>query len=192
MAELAVAGFDNPNDANLVLTELTGLEKEYLIDLEDSVVMIRGLDGIFRIKQSVYLMGFEVVSGGLFGATWGTLIGLLFLNPLAGLVLGGVIGAGSSVLSGSMIAYGIKDGFIKSLGGTLRPDTSALLLLIRKLQSEKVLAELPAFKGQILRTSLPPEQEAKLQEAMRRVHTKMPPTVATSVPALSIVRASEA
>jgi uncharacterized membrane protein len=192
MAELAVAGFDNPNDANLDLTELTRLEKEYLIDLEDSVVMIRGLDGIFRIKQSVNLMGVEVVSGGLFGATWGTLIGLLFLNPLAGLVLGGVIGAGSSVLSGSMIGYGINDDFIKSLGGTLRPDTSALLLLIRKLQPEKLLAELPAFKGRILRTSLPPEQEAKLQEAMRRVHTKMSPTMANSVPALSIVKASEA
>jgi uncharacterized membrane protein len=192
MAGLVVAGFDNPNDANLVLTELTRLEKEYLIDLEDAVAVIRGLDGIFRIKQSVNLMGAEVVSGGLFGATWGTLIGLLFLNPLAGLVLGGAIGAGSGVLSGSTIGYGINDDFIKSLGGALQPDRSALFLLIRKLQPEKVLAELPAFTGRILRTSLSPEQEAKLPEAMRRVHAKMPPTMASSVPALSSVRASEA
>jgi uncharacterized membrane protein len=192
MAELVVAGFDNPNDANLVLTELTRLEKEYLIDLEGAVVAIRGLKGIFRIKQSVNLMGAEVVSGGLFGATWGTLIGLLFLNPLAGLVLGGAIGAGSGVLSGSMIGYGINDDFIKSLRGALQPDRSALFLLIRKLQPEKVLAGLPAFKGRILRTSLSPEQEAKLQETMRRVHAKVPPTMATSVPALSIARASEA
>jgi uncharacterized membrane protein len=187
MAELVIAGFDRPNDVNLVLTELTRLEKEYLIDL-----VIRGLDGIFRIKQSVNLMGAEVVSGGLFGATSGTLIGLLFLNPLAGLVLGGAIGAGSGVLSGSMICCGINDDFIKSLRGLLQPDRSALFLLIRKLQPEKVLAGLPAFKGRFLRTSLSPEQEAKLQEAMRRVHAKMPPTMATSVPALSIARVSEA
>ena len=46
-----------------------------------------------------------------------------------------------------MIDYGINDDFIKSIGDTLQPDTSALFLLIRKSQPEKVLAELSGFKG---------------------------------------------
>src|SRR5215213_7821724 len=137
----------------------------YLIELEDAVVAIRGPDGAVRIKQSVNLVSLGAASGGLRGAMWGSLIGLLFLNPLAGFAVGGLVGAGSGALSGSMIDYGINDDFIKSIGDTLQPDTSALFLLIRKSQPEKVLAELSGFKGRVIRSSLSPEQEAKLQAA---------------------------
>src|SRR5918997_1529029 len=101
MAELVVVGFDNPTDADRVLTELTRLQKEYLIDLEDAVVAIRSQDGTVRIKQSVNLVGVGAASGGLSGALWGSLIGLLFLNPLAGFAIGGAVGAGSGALSGA-------------------------------------------------------------------------------------------
>ena len=174
MAELVVVGFDSPTDADRVLTELTRLQKEYLIDLEDAVVAIRGADGAVRIKQSVNLVGLGAASGGLSGALWGSLIGLLFLNPLAGFAIGGAVGAGSGALSGSLIDYGIDDGFIKSIGDTLKPETSALFLLVRKSQPEKVLAELKEFKGHVIRSSLSPEQEAKLQDALSRAHAPSP------------------
>jgi uncharacterized membrane protein len=174
MSELVVVGFDNLNDADRVLTELTRMQKEYLIDLEDAVVAIRGADGAVRIKQSVNLVRMGATSGGLSGALWGSLIGLLFLNQLAGLAVGGAVGAGSGALSGSMIDYGINDDFIKSIGDTLKPDTSALFLLIRKSQPEKVLAELSGFKGRVIRSSLSPEQEAKLQAALSRSHPPSP------------------
>lgn len=174
MSELVVVSFENPNDADRVLTQLTRLQKEYLIDLEDAVVAIRGADGSVRIKQSVNLVGLGATSGGLRGAMWGSLIGLLFLNPLAGFAVGGMVGAGSGALSGSMIDYGINDDFIRSIGDTLQPDTSALFLLVRKSQPEKVLAELSGFEGRILRSSLSPEQEAKLQAALERVHAPSP------------------
>lgn len=174
MSELVVVGFDNPNDADRVLTELTRLQKEYLIDLEDAVVAIRGADGAVRVKQSVNLVRLGATSGGLSGALWGSLIGLLFLNPLAGLAVGGAVGAGSGALSGSMIDYGINDDFIRSIGETLQPDTSALFLLIRKSQPEKVLAELSGFKGRVIRSSLSPEQEAKLQAALSKIHAPSP------------------
>ncbi|WP_262027932.1 DUF1269 domain-containing protein [Microvirga sp. Mcv34] len=174
MSELVVVGFDNPNDADRVLTELTRMQKEYLIDLEDAVVAIRGSDGAVRIKQSMNLVRLGAASGGLSGAMWGSLIGLLFLNPLAGLAIGGAVGAGSGALSGSLIDYGINDEFIQSLGATLKPDTSALFLLIRKSQPEKVLAELSGFKGHIIRSSLSPEQEKKLQDALSKAHAPSP------------------
>lgn len=174
MSELVVVGFDNPNDADRVLTQLTRLQKEYLIDLEDAVVAIRSADGSVRIKQSVNLVSMGATSGGLRGAMWGSLIGLLFLNPLAGFAVGGLVGAGSGALTGNLIDYGINDQFIKSIGDTLQPDTSALFLLIRKSQPEKVLAELSGFKGRILRSSLSPEQEAKLQAALEHAHAPSP------------------
>ena len=63
MAELIVVGFDDPNEADRALTELARLQKEYLIDLEDAVVAIRGPDGKLRLKQSVDLVGVGAASG---------------------------------------------------------------------------------------------------------------------------------
>ena len=174
MAELVVVGFDNPTEADRVLTELTRLQKEYLIDLEDAVTAIRGGDGSVRIKQSVNLVGLGASVGGLQGALWGSLVGLLFLNPLAGFAIGGAVGAGSGALSGRMTDFGINDDFIKSIGQTLKPDTSAIFLLIRKAQPEKVLNELSGFKGRIIRSSLSSEDEAKLQAALSKAGSPSP------------------
>ena len=121
MAEFLVVGFDKEDDADRVLTELNRLQSEYLIDLEDAVIAIRDPEGKVRIKQSVSLTSYGAATGGLRGAMWGTLIGLLFLNPLAGFALGGAVGAGSGALAGNMIDYGINDDLIKSIGETLKP-----------------------------------------------------------------------
>jgi uncharacterized membrane protein len=166
MSELVAIAFDDPQEADRVLTELARLQKEYLIDLEDAVVAIRQPDGKVQLKQSINLIGLGAASGGLSGAFWGTLVGLLFLNPLAGLAVGGLIGAGGGALSGSLVDYGIDDNFIRSMAENIQPNTSALFVLVRKAQPEKVLAELSNFRGRVLRTSLSPEQEAKLQAAI--------------------------
>jgi hypothetical protein len=121
VAELVVVGFDSPTDADRVLTELTRLQKEYLIDLEDAAVAIRSSDGSVGIKPSVNLVSLGAASGGLGGALWGSLIGLLFLNPLAGFALGGAVGAGSGALSGNMLDYGINDDFRSAWPGRRRP-----------------------------------------------------------------------
>lgn len=166
MSELVAVAFDSPQEADRVLTELTRLQKEYLIDLEDAVIAIRGPNGKVDLKQSVNLIGMGAASGGLSGALWGTLVGLLFLNPLAGFAVGGMIGAGAGALSGSLVDYGINDDFIRSLAENLQPDSSALFVLIRKAQPEKVLSELSQFRGHLLRSSLSPEQERRLQAAL--------------------------
>jgi len=38
------------------------------------------------------------------------------------------------------VDYGIDDKFIRSLGENLKPDSSALFLLVRKVQPEEVLS----------------------------------------------------
>jgi uncharacterized membrane protein len=166
MAELIAVGFDDPQEADRVLTELKRLEKEYLVDLEDAVVVVRPPEGKVQLKQSLNLVSAGAASGGLSGAFWGSLVGLLFLNPLAGFAVGGLLGAGTGALTGSLVDYGIDDNFIRSLSATLPPNSSALFVLVRKAQPEKVLAELKGVRGRILRTSLSPEQEARLKAAL--------------------------
>src|SRR5699024_5916225 len=129
MSDLVAVAFDTPDEADRALTELNRLQKEYLIDLADAVVVVRQPDGKVDLKQSVNLVSAGATSGGLSGALWGTLVGLLFLNPLAGLAIGGLVGAGAGALSGKLADYGIDDDFIRSLAEKLQPNTSALFLL---------------------------------------------------------------
>ena len=166
MSELVVIAFDDPNRADEVLTELRELQREYLIDLEDAVVAVRRPDGKIRLKQSVNLAGVSAASGGLWGALWGTFVGLLFLNPVVGFAVGTMVGAGTGAIAGALTDYGIDDDFARELAQTLQPNSSAIFALVRKMQLEKVLSELARFRGRVLRTSLSPEQEAKLSEAL--------------------------
>ncbi|MFC2255100.1 DUF1269 domain-containing protein [Labrys portucalensis] len=166
MSDLIVVGFDSIDEADRVLLKLDALKKEYLVDLEDAVVVTRNAEGKVHLKQSINLTGIGASSGLLSGALWGGLVGLLFLNPLAGFAIGGAVGAGLGALSGSLADYGIDDEFIKSLGQTIPNNSSALFVLVRKVQPEKVLAEFSGLKGRVIKTSLSPEQEQKLQEAL--------------------------
>jgi uncharacterized membrane protein len=166
MSELIVVAFEDPNEADEVLNELRTLQRSYLIDLEDAVIAVRRADGKVRLKQSVNLVGMSAASGGLWGALWGSLVGLLFLNPLVGLATGTMLGAGTGALAGALTDYGIDDNFVRDLASTLKPNSSALFILVRKMQPEKVLNELSRFRGRVLRTSLSPEQEARLQTAL--------------------------
>ena len=93
MSELIVVGFEDTEQADRALNELVRLTKEHLIDLEDAVVAIRSPDGTVRIKQSVNLVGLGAAQGSLSGALWGSLVGLLFLNPLLGFAAGAAVAA---------------------------------------------------------------------------------------------------
>ena len=174
MSDLIVIGFDAIDEATAALTECKALEKEYLLDLEDAVVVVRDAAGKIHLQQSVNLEKVGASYGLFSGGFWGALVGLLFLNPLAGFVAGSVVGAGTGALAGSMTDYGIDDKFIKSLGATIPVNTSALFVLVRKSQPDKVLADLSQFKGhaRVLQTSLSPADEGKLRAALGDVAAK--------------------
>lgn len=166
MSDLIVIGFDSPLAADEVLLKLSTLQKAHLVDLEDAVVAVRDKKGKVHLKQSLDLTVIGASSGLLSGTLWGGLVGLLFANPLAGLAVGGLVGAGTGALSGSLADYGINDDFIRSLASTIPAESSALFVLVRKAQPEKVLAEFEGLKARILNTSLSPEQEERLRLAL--------------------------
>lgn len=166
MADLVCVAFDDPKTADQVLTELTALQKEYLIELKDACVVVRAPDGSVHLHQAVPLVRSGALAGGSSGALWGTLIGLLFLNPLAGMALGAGIGAASGALAGKLSDYGINDDFIRELGSTITPNSSALFLLVQKVTADKVLPRISHHRGRVLKTSLPDEREQRLREAL--------------------------
>src|SRR5262247_3310899 len=169
MSDLIAVGFKGEDTADQVLNKLQALQKEYLIDLEDSCVVVRDQGGQVHLKQAINLTRMGATTGGLQGTMWGTLIGLLFLNPLIGMVAGAAVGAGSGALAGALSDYGIDDTFIRSVGSTIAPGSSALFVLVRSVTADRVLPELRPFEGTVLRTSLSNEQEARLQQALQSV-----------------------
>jgi len=174
MSELVVLDFDGVGTADEVLTKLRGMEKSLLIDLEDACVVVHPESGDLQIKQAVNLTRMGAASGASSGMLFGTLVGLLVLNPLAGLAIGGLAGAGFGALSGSLADYGINDDFIAKLGKTIPKGSSALFLLIRRSTPDKVLPELEKFKPRVLKTSLSNEQEDALRHALEATKVHAP------------------
>jgi uncharacterized membrane protein len=166
VSNLVVLGFDGIHTADEVLNKLRSLHKEYLIDLEDACVVEREPDGKVHLKQAVNLTALGAASGGTTGALWGALVGILFLNPLAGMAIGALAGAGSGALAGSLSDFGIKDDFIKKLGETIPPASSALFILFKSVTEDKVLPEIEPYNARVLKTSLSNEEEDKLRAAL--------------------------
>ena len=81
MSTLVVIGYNELHKAEEVRLTLVKLQKDYLIDLEDAVAVTKDANGKIKLHQAVNLTAAGAVSGGF----WGTLIGLIFLNPLLGL-----------------------------------------------------------------------------------------------------------
>jgi uncharacterized membrane protein len=144
--------------AQEVRLELAKLQAEYLIDLEDAVVAVKNAEGKIKLHQPVNLTATGAVSGGF----WGSLIGLIFLNPLLGLGVGAAAGA----ISGALTDIGINDEWMKELAGNLAPETSALFILVRSATPDKVLERVREFGGQILQSNLTHEEEQRLQAAL--------------------------
>ena len=168
MSNLVVFDFDGIHTADQVLNKLRSLQKEYLVDLEDACVVEREKGGKIHIKQAVNLTALGAATGGSRGALWGALVGLLFLNPLAGMAIGAITGAGVGALSGSLADYGISDEFVKKLGQTIPEESSALFILFRSVSEDKVLHELEPYKPRVLRTSLSDEAEARLKAKLSK------------------------
>ena len=158
MADLIVIEYDDIHKAEEVRLKLLKMQQEYLIDLEDAVVAFRDEKGKIRLNQIQNL----TASGAMSGGFWGTLIGMIFLNPLLGMAAGATAGA----VSGALTDVGISNNFMKEIASGFQNGTSALFVLVRKVTPDKVLAELRGSGGKILQTSLTHEKEEKLQAAL--------------------------
>jgi uncharacterized membrane protein len=166
MSDLVCIAYKDRETADKVLNELRQLEVEHLIDLEDACIVDRDDNGKVHLKQAVNLTAAGAASGGVWGGLFGLLVGMLFLNPLLGWLGGLAVGAGAGALSGRLADYGIDDEFIKSLGSTIQPGTSALFVLVRKVTPDKVLPEIQKYGGTVLKTSLSKEQDDRLRAAL--------------------------
>lgn len=172
MADLLAIEFPTEERAEEVRRRLLEMQKEYLIELGDAVIAVKRPDGNVKLKQLLN----PVKAGALSGVIWGSLIGLLFMMPLAG----AAVGAASGALGGKLSDFGINDDFMKEAAESLHSGNAALFLLIRKMTTEKVMAELKGSGGKIIRSSYDDAKEAELRTALQEAHEAMAEQTGTS------------
>lgn len=156
MSSLAVLAFDTKDGAEQMRERMYDFQRRELITLEDAAVMVRNENGRAKVKQAHSLVG----AGALGGAFWGMLIGLLFFAPWLGLLAGAAGGA----LSGKLGDIGIDDSFIKEVSETVEPGHSALFLLTRDANLERIAEETEDVDFEIIETNLSPDDETRLRE----------------------------
>jgi len=134
------------------------MQTELLIELEDVAWVTKAQDGKMKLHQGANLTG----AGAASGAMWGFVFGLIFLVPIAGMA----IGAASGALAGHLSDYGMDDKWIKEVAGAIQPGGSALFVMARNTNQERVLPEMAKFGGTVIRTNLTTEQQQALEEAL--------------------------
>ncbi len=167
MSDLIVIAFPDDASAFRARAEFVSLQRDYLVEMEDVVVVTRSATGQVQLHQAVNM----TAAGAVGGTLWGTLVGLLFLNPL----LGAAVGAGAGALSGALTDLGIDDGFLRDVGGTLDSGGAALAVLLRKFTADRVIDRLTPMGGRVLQTSLPHDLEERLRRHVEG--TESPSTV---------------
>ena len=165
MSDLIVVAFKDEATAFEMRAELVRLQKDYLMEMEDVVIVTRTEGGEVQLHQAVNL----TASGAMGGGFWGALVGLLFLNPL----IGAAVGAGAGALAGRAADIGINDDFMRDMGKSLDRGGSAVCVLVRKMTADKVLERLQAFKarGRVVQTSLSHDAEEQLRGLLESTQT---------------------
>jgi uncharacterized membrane protein len=158
MADLLVIAFPTEAQAEEARTRILAMQREYLIAVGDAAVALRRPDGGIKLNQILQ----PTAAGAASGALWGSLIGLLFLNPLAGAALGAATGA----VAGRLSDVGINDTFMKEVAQTLESGEAALFLLVRKMTADRVMAGLQGMGGRIMSSSFDETKEDMLRTAL--------------------------
>jgi uncharacterized membrane protein len=158
MNDLVVIAYPSEEKAEEVRQKLLSMQKEYIIELGDAVIAVKHPDGHIKLNQMLNTTAVGAASGSF----WGLLVGLIFMMPL----VGAAVGAASGALGGALTDFGINDGFIKDVAQAISPGQAALFLLIQKMTTDKVLADLKPYGGTVLRTSFDKTKEEAIRAAL--------------------------
>ena len=159
MSDLVFIAFDSEAKAEEVRSKVLDMQKDYLISVEDAVIATRDDQGRIKLNQLMH----PAAAGALSGAFWGMLIGWIFFLPF----VGAAAGAAGGALGGALTDVGINDDQMrKEAQAALTPGKAGLFLLIRKMTTDKVLADLKGVGGTVVSTSFDHAMEEALKEAL--------------------------
>ncbi len=159
MSDLIVITFDKEDEAAKVRDAIRKEQKQDLVSLDDSAVVVRDEHGKVHVKN-------ELDRGVKIGAVGGGLLGLLIAGiffPFAGILMGVLGGMGV----GALADLGIQKKFVKEVSDKLQPGTSAIFLIVRHANANAVVTALKPYKGEIYQSTLDTEDEETLRRVLK-------------------------
>lgn len=154
MSELIIIGYDDHATADRAYNKVMDLQRDFVVELNGLATVHIDDKGKKHVEMPQKIVGASATAGGL----WGVLVGLLFLAPGLGLLLGGAFGA----LSGKLSKAGIDRSFRERVEGMLTPGSAAVVVMAGKITEDKFNKAMAEFGGTVLQTSLSEEDEAEL------------------------------
>jgi uncharacterized membrane protein len=158
MGSVVAITFDDPEQATQVREALRGLEKQGLLSLDDTAVIVRDENGKFHVKGQADR---GVKTGAVAGGAIGLLLASIFF-PIGGIVLGALAGAGI----GAAAKIGIDKQFVKDVGDAMPNNSSAIIVYARHGNPAAVRAALEPFHGKVFQSSLDSEADEQLRRAL--------------------------
>lgn len=159
MSELIVLGYDDHDNATKAYDRVLELERDFVVDLSGLAIVTVDGDG----KRHVHTPGKIVGASTASGALWGMLLGLLFLAPGFGFMVGGLMGA----VGGKLTKSGVNKAFQERVEAVLEPGKAAVVIMARKITEDKFAAAMSPFGGSVLQTSLSDADEQELASELR-------------------------
>ena len=160
MSDLIVITFDDPDEAGNVRETLRSGQKHDLIKLDDSAIVTKDEDGQVHVKNELDRgVKVGIAGGGLLGL-W---IGFIFGGPIGAMLLGAAGGA----LVGASTDMGLQKKFVKEVSEAIKPNSSALFIIVRDGNPNAIVAALKPYQGEVYHTSLDPEAEETLRRILK-------------------------
>lgn len=147
-----------PHLAMAALDEIEKKAKAAGVEIKDAVIAFKTGEGRIKIRQTKDM---TTGKGARRGGFWGLLVGLVLGGPL----LGALAGLGLGAIAGRRIDHGLDDDFISQVSRSLKPSTSALLVLIDQEHAAKAIAYLESFDVEMHVADISQEAEEAIDQA---------------------------
>lgn len=154
---LYIVTFDNKGNAQNLLDEIEHATQEGIFDYIDAAVMIQHKDGNIQISETVDP---STKRGAVIGGIIGGVIGLL--GGPAGAGLGAAAGAAIAGYATNRMDLGIPDEDLRSIADSLKPETSAAVVIIKDIWMDTLFTILNKFDCEIKQQELSQEVITKL------------------------------
>lgn len=154
MSELIVIGYDDHDTAKRAYEQVQQLQGDFVVSLTGLALVTVDADGKNHVETPSRIVGASAAAGAL----WGAILGILFLVPAVGLLLGGAVGA----LLGKLSRSGINDAFRSRVRSMLTPGKAAIVIMAAKITEDKFTNAMKPYGGDLLQTSLSSEDEREL------------------------------
>lgn len=147
--ELIGRVYDTPEGASEALEFMQDLHRRKTIQLRTAAVLVTDAEGNVTVKETSDM---DAKQGRRFGAIAGAIIGILG-GPL-GIALGAAVGAGIGGATAKRVDTGLSNRFLDEIKSHLKPNSSALVVLMNTRWQRSAAKELSSLKGIVVHETL--------------------------------------